>query len=135
MVQKVKKKLERARKWNKLQAFGAIMLFVVACVNLYFDRVDIAFWQLILGWYCILLYRENVREYTLFKEYFECLDNNEFFYDYNRLLRAQIEMLEGKLSKEAFEKKAFEFNDKHHVLNANDCKDCADLPTCGGLQQ
>jgi len=120
MEEKIRKKLDRVRKWNKLQVFCAIMLFVSACIDFYFGRIDVALWMLVLGCYCLLLYRTNVREDALLRDFLECLDNNEYFYDYNRLLRAQVDMLEGKLSKEDFEKKVFEFNDKHKVYSNNE---------------
>lgn len=134
MEQKIKKKLERAKKLNKLQVVASVSLFIVACTNLYFGKSVIACWQLILCVYCLLLYRVNARETMLIEDYFECLEHNEFYYDYNKVLKAQVDMLQGKLSKEEFEKKVFEFNDKYKLCNETDCVDCADLSACGGVQ-
>ncbi len=133
MEQEIKKKLERAKKYNKTQVVAAVSLFLVASINLYFGRVDIVFWQFLLGAYCLLFYRVNVRVHKLFGEYFESLEHNLFYCDYNELLQYKIDMLVGKMPKEEFEKKVFEFNDKYKLWNETDCVDCADS-ACGGVQ-
>lgn len=134
MEQEFKKKLEQAKKYNKTQVVAAGSLFLVASINLYFGRVDIVFWQFLLGVYCLLFYRVNVRVHKLFGEYFESLERNLFYCDYNELLQYKIDMLIGKMSKEEFEKKVFEFSDKYKLWNETDCVDCADLSACGGVQ-
>lgn len=135
MEQKIKKKLDRARKVNKLQAVASICLLVVACINLYYGKSDIAFWQFILSGYSFLLYRANVREDTLLRDYFECRDNNDFLYDFGLLEKARGDFYDDKITKDEFVKIAVEFNLKHKVWNEEEIRNDTDTSVGSGVQQ
>lgn len=135
MEEKVKKKLDRARKWNKLQVVAAVCMFAMACVNIYLGRIDVAFLQLIIGAYCLLLYQTNVREDTLVRGYLECLDNNDYLFDFGLLEKAKADFYQGKITKDELAKIAFEFNLKHKVWNEEELRNDADTSADDGVQK